>query len=171
MGRKTWDSIPERFRPLPGRLNVVISRSILGSGGGGAAGGDTVQVKEKGDVWAGSLEKAVEWLTEEENAGKVGRVFIIGGGMVYSEALRMGGGSGGDAGGGGGGSKIKVLLTRVEGDDWGCDTFFEEKLEEGVNGWHRKSKGEMDEFVGEVVPEGRQEEAGTGYEFEMWERV
>ncbi|WP_194422258.1 dihydrofolate reductase [Microbacterium abyssi] len=26
MGRKTWDSLPERFRPLPGRENIVITR-------------------------------------------------------------------------------------------------------------------------------------------------
>ena len=26
MGRKTWDSLPVRFRPLPGRANVVITR-------------------------------------------------------------------------------------------------------------------------------------------------
>jgi len=27
MGRKTWDSLPERFRPLPGRRNIVVSRT------------------------------------------------------------------------------------------------------------------------------------------------
>jgi Dihydrofolate reductase len=27
MGRKTWDSIPEKFRPLPGRYNVVLTRN------------------------------------------------------------------------------------------------------------------------------------------------
>ena len=26
MGRKNWESIPERFRPLPGRPNIVLSR-------------------------------------------------------------------------------------------------------------------------------------------------
>lgn len=28
MGRKTWDSIPAKFRPLPGRRNLVVSRSV-----------------------------------------------------------------------------------------------------------------------------------------------
>lgn len=27
MGRKTWDSLPERFRPLPGRQNIVVTRN------------------------------------------------------------------------------------------------------------------------------------------------
>ncbi len=28
MGRRTWDSVPARFRPLPGRRNLVVSRSL-----------------------------------------------------------------------------------------------------------------------------------------------
>ena len=27
MGRKTWDSLPARFRPLPGRRNMVVTRN------------------------------------------------------------------------------------------------------------------------------------------------
>ncbi|KAK4165324.1 dihydrofolate reductase-like domain-containing protein, partial [Cladorrhinum sp. PSN259] len=99
MGRKTWESIPERFRPLAGRLNVVVSSS--------ADGVDVRSVNKKGGkvdvvVWAESFEKAVAFLEgkqheekegdmeEEEESGKkeeVGRVFVIGGGMIYKEAL------------------------------------------------------------------------------------
>ncbi|KAK3990659.1 dihydrofolate reductase [Cladorrhinum sp. PSN332] len=160
MGRKTWDSIPEKYRPLAGRLNVVISRSANGGIG------NAPEVREKGDVWVSSLEKAVEFLGEKERRGEVGRVFVIGGGQVYGEAVRSGLGR-------------RVLLTRIEGegDKWGCDTFFEERLVEDGSGsgkggrWVRREQEEMDEFVGEEVPRGRQEENGTGYEFEMWERV
>ncbi len=33
MGRKTWDSLPEKFRPLAGRLNVVMTRQTQWSAG------------------------------------------------------------------------------------------------------------------------------------------
>ncbi|RFA07413.1 dihydrofolate reductase [Subtercola boreus] len=34
MGRRTWDSLPERFRPLPGRRNLVLSRDRTWSSAG-----------------------------------------------------------------------------------------------------------------------------------------
>ena len=64
MGRKTWESIG---RALPGRLNIVITRSA-----GYAAAGATV---------VGSLEDAYR------AAGNVDEVFIIGGGQIYAEAM------------------------------------------------------------------------------------
>ena len=37
MGRKTWDSLPDRFRPLPGRRNVVVTRNPAWSADGADA--------------------------------------------------------------------------------------------------------------------------------------
>ena len=68
MGRKTWDSLPARFRPLPGRTNIVVSRDPVF-----APAGATV---------ARSLEEA---LTQGAAAG--GPVFVIGGAAIYAQAL------------------------------------------------------------------------------------
>jgi len=68
MGRKTWESLPKR--PLPGRPNIVISRSL-----GGAVGAA---------VFA-SLPDAVRHCAGYE------KVFICGGGAVYAEALPLAG--------------------------------------------------------------------------------
>lgn len=70
MGRKTWESIPARFRPLPGRLNVVLSR--------------TACYAPDGAVVASGLSEAL-LLTAELN--DVEHVFIIGGASVYAEAM------------------------------------------------------------------------------------
>lgn len=69
MGRRTWQSIPERFRPLPKRLNIVLSRSALQLPAGVLA--------------ARSLDEA---LTRAAEAGAES-TFVIGGGAVYLEAL------------------------------------------------------------------------------------
>lgn len=67
MGRGTWDSLPERFRPLPGRRNIVLTRQP-----GWAAAGAEV---------AHSLDEAIA------RAADVPRVFVIGGAQVYALAL------------------------------------------------------------------------------------
>ena len=69
MGRNTWESIPERFRPLSGRENIVLSRSKTGSYPEG------VEVFD-------SLPAALE-----SKAGTDKDIFIIGGGQVYLEGL------------------------------------------------------------------------------------
>jgi dihydrofolate reductase len=67
MGRKTWDSLPERFRPLPGRRNVVVTRNAAWHADGADA--------------AASLDAA---LARVAGAAKV---FVIGGGELYALAL------------------------------------------------------------------------------------
>jgi dihydrofolate reductase len=68
MGRRTWDSLPDRFRPLPDRRNVVLTRSPSWLDGAERAG---------------SLEEALALLAAEE------RVFVIGGGAIFAEALPL----------------------------------------------------------------------------------
>ena len=67
MGRRTWESLPPRFRPLPGRRNVVLSRQP-----GYAAAGAEV---------ATSLDEALQRLQGAP------RVFVIGGAQLYAQAL------------------------------------------------------------------------------------
>lgn len=71
MGRKNYESIPERFRPLPNRENVVLSRSE--------------DYHADGCVVFSSLEACLKHYSEEHER----TVFIIGGGQIYSEALAM----------------------------------------------------------------------------------
>ncbi len=67
MGRKTWDSLPERFRPLPGRRNLVLSRDPAWR----ANGAQTVT----------SLDAALH------AAAGASKVSVIGGAQVYALAL------------------------------------------------------------------------------------
>jgi dihydrofolate reductase len=67
MGRRTWDSLPARFRPLPGRRNLVVSRDRLLA----APGAEVVA----------SLDAALQRLADAP------RVFVIGGAQLYALAL------------------------------------------------------------------------------------
>jgi dihydrofolate reductase len=88
MGRKTWESLPVAFRPLPGRRNVVVTRNAAWTAPGAEA--------------APSLEGALDLLGDAE------RVFVIGGGELYAQALPV---------------ADLLVLTEVDADFDG-DTFF-----------------------------------------------
>ena len=51
MGRATWDSLPERFRPLPGRRNVVLTRDPAWSAPGAEVAHSVAEVDLSGEVW------------------------------------------------------------------------------------------------------------------------
>ena len=69
MGRKTWESLPPRFRPLPGRRNIVISRQA--------------DYAAPGAEVADSLENALKL------ASTVASVFVIGGEQIYRQAMAI----------------------------------------------------------------------------------
>ncbi len=69
MGRKTWDSLPPKFRPLPGRLNVVVTRQA--------------DWKVDGAVVANSVEAACAACPEDSTA------WLIGGAELFAQGLPL----------------------------------------------------------------------------------
>uniref|UniRef100_A0A453D8Z4 dihydrofolate reductase n=1 Tax=Aegilops tauschii subsp. strangulata TaxID=200361 RepID=A0A453D8Z4_AEGTS len=76
MGRKTWESIPTKFRPLPGRLNVILTRSDSS---------DYATVENV--VTCGSLDSSLELLASAPYSSTIEKAFLIGGGQVLRELL------------------------------------------------------------------------------------
>ena len=69
MGRKTWDSLPARFRPLPGRSNIVVTRQE--------------NWHENGTQRASGLREALQ-LCEYSPL-----VWVMGGAQIYAQALPL----------------------------------------------------------------------------------
>ena len=64
IGRKTWESLPERFRPLPGRENIVITRS---------------------QEWAADGARRAADITEAVRG--LEKVWIIGGAEIFAQVI------------------------------------------------------------------------------------
>jgi dihydrofolate reductase/thymidylate synthase len=99
MGRKTWESIPDKFKPLPGRINIVLSRKVSEP--------DFVSPYPADVLTASSVADALKRLEEKDD---VSEVFAIGGESVYKEALDMA-------------ACNRIFMTRIA-KDIECDAFF-----------------------------------------------
>ncbi|KAJ7634282.1 dihydrofolate reductase-like domain-containing protein [Mycena polygramma] len=145
MGRKTWESIPTKFRPLRNRVNIVVSRNA--SYDVGSAGVE------------GSLQAAITRMNAEPRPT---RGFIIGGASLYAESLALPPSSAV-------GFVDRVLLTRVLTPTFDeCDVFMSDFGTE--KGWERAAHEALEAWVGFEVAKGVQEENGVEYEFQMWVR-
>jgi dihydrofolate reductase/thymidylate synthase len=96
MGRKTWESLPVAERPLEGRINVVMTRSPN-------------YVFPEGVIQAHSWSEALERVEKIEQLAKI---FVIGGGQVYKEAIE-------DF------NCVRLYLTHIH-SNFNCDIFFPE---------------------------------------------
>ncbi|GMA24743.1 dihydrofolate reductase [Luteimicrobium album] len=106
MGRLTWDSLPARFRPLPGRTNVVVSRQRgwLPVPDDGAAAGADLASGEADVRGAPTVEEALR-LAVEAPGGE--ETWVVGGAQVYAATI-------------GHADRLEVteLDLEVEGDAW-----------------------------------------------------
>lgn len=109
MGRKTWESIPEQHRPLPNRLNIVLTNNPAYQ---------IVPADENNLVHISpTLENALETVSSNP---KINEVFVIGGASVYEHAL----------------NKFTdhcklIIKTRIM-KDFECDTFMPKTSDESA---------------------------------------
>lgn len=109
MGRRTWESIPAKFRPLKGRINVVLSRT-LGNEENVTPNGPPVGERAEGVHYSTSLDSALDLLSSPAFASELEHVFVIGGGQVYREAVASN-------------LCAAIHLTAIDAD-FECDTHF-----------------------------------------------
>lgn len=157
MGRKTWDSIPPKFRPLKDRTNIVITRQPAAS----------FTDLPNDVVIATSIEDGINRLEQQISAGTnmpAGRAFVIGGSSIYAAALEL--------------PQAKhILLTKIQ-REYDCDTYFPAHLEDASGAarpeWQRASNEELSQFVGEDIPQGTVKEGAADeaveYEFCLYQR-
>lgn len=99
MGRKTWLSIPEKNRPLKGRINIVLSKELTEPPGGA-------------HYLAHSLDGALELVESPELAEKVDMLWFIGGSSLYKELMAKS-------------HHQRLFVTRIL-KEFECDTFLPE---------------------------------------------
>lgn len=75
MGRRTWESLPAKFRPLPGRDNIVVTRQLARQADGALVAHD--------------LDQALALARASAIASGAQRIFVIGGSQLYAQALPL----------------------------------------------------------------------------------
>lgn len=107
MGRKTWDSLPPNYKPLPDRTNIIITRTAVQL--------ENEWCRFKNVFFEESLEEAIDFA---EATCPHKEVFIIGGAQIYQYAMDK---------------KLvdRVLASEVKGVHEG-DTFFPELSLDGI---------------------------------------
>lgn len=157
MGRKTWESIPKRFRPLPNRLNVVISRSFTEH-----LVAESFNVENSLNYYKiNSIQGAIRELNRAHP--NLERIYIIGGGEIYESAFDF---------------IDHWLITKLEisrNDEQSMipsmDTFLnKEKL---IKQFQQKSKTELSRFLPpsvELPDSAEDDEKGYHFEYTLYTR-
>lgn len=134
MGRKTYFGIPESKRPLPERINIVLTTAPQN------------YEFPSGVVVCKSMSEALTKIQEPEMEELIENVWIVGGCSVYKEAME---------------SDLchRIYFTRIMGT-FDCDTFFPDLTDDFV-----LVPNDAD------IPEDVQEENGTKYQYQIYEKV
>ncbi|KAF4548735.1 Dihydrofolate reductase-like protein [Elsinoe fawcettii] len=156
MGRKTWDSIPSKLRPLKERTNIIITRQSP----------ESLATSHKDVIVAGSIDEGISQLARKSSDANVkspGRYYVIGGSSIYDAALKLP-------------NRKNILLTRIH-KDYDCDTSFPidlDSIEAMDQGWKKRSNAQLSDFVEEEVQDQDMEETAgdeqVRYRFTLYEQ-
>ncbi|OAQ28399.1 hypothetical protein K457DRAFT_96161 [Linnemannia elongata AG-77] len=160
MGRKTWESIPKKFRPLTDRFNVIVSRDPHYLDDKPEKGNPLVAL-------ATSFEAALDLVESLQSPSssspstssiQVARTFLIGGAQLYNEGVR---------------SKdcTHIFLTRIDATV-DCDTFFPEISPSEYQLLPSTESHEfLENYLQESVEGGVIEEGSYQYEYTVYNRI
>ncbi|XP_053995509.1 dihydrofolate reductase isoform X1 [Hylaeus anthracinus] len=130
MGRRTWECIPKKYKPLKNRINMVLTSQFLNFG-------DQAIVCK-------SIPQALEIISQPPLKDQVENIWVIGGSSVYKAAMESP-------------NFHRLYLTRIK-KYFDCDTFFPPIPNTFIL--------QQDE----TVPQGVQEEEGTQFVYEVYEK-
>ena len=127
MGRRTWESIPRKFRPLPQRVNCILTRQIQND--------DIGSPIDDFVLYFNSLEHCISELESRQN---VEEIFIIWWAHLYNQVLNHE-------------MLDKIYLTKVKWDH-SCDVFFDgipehDFVVESYNDWEKEKDIEYSFWV------------------------
>ncbi|MCK5012677.1 MAG: dihydrofolate reductase [Candidatus Omnitrophica bacterium] len=97
MGRKTWDSIPQEYRPLPNRMNIILTQN------------KGLRLPE-GVLKADSFDQVLQMANNEKLKNIIETIFVIGGQQVYEWAVKCP-------------ECEKLYVTHIH-SEFDCDAFF-----------------------------------------------
>ncbi|KAF9439278.1 hypothetical protein BGZ76_006007 [Entomortierella beljakovae] len=163
MGRRTWESIPTKFRPLSARFNVIVSRNPHYLDDKPEKDNPMVAVATSFEAALDLVESlqtspATTTTTAAAPSVQVDRIFLIGGAQLYDQGVQ---------------SKdcTHIFLTRVQ-KTVDCDTFFPEiKDTEYKLLSSSESHTFLEQYLDEPVEGGVIEEGGFKYEYTVYNRI
>lgn len=167
MGRKTWESIPPKFRPLPNRLNIILSKSY-----------ENTKDEANGVWYYNCFNKLMEDLhlqnyvvNYNKDEKRLNRLFVIGGSQLYNSLFND--------------ERINHLLItdihlsetylqdKTLNDSVKIDTFLNWNLKDNSS-WVKGSKQDLKKFVNDekvLIPDTKIVEGVFNYEYTYWQRV
>lgn len=136
MGRRTWESLPPRFRPLPGRQNIVVTRQSDWA----AEGALIAHSVDDALALAGAADAAASLTTATDAGapGSVASVWVIGGAEIFAAVIDRA-------------DRLEVTQIRadVEGDTLApvVDEAWATVAVDPAAGWHTSASGHRYRFV------------------------